>query len=397
MSKSAEELAQEINESIAAIKNQIKDAPTKEALENLENQIKELPNKEAVSKLSTDLQEALDQIDQLKEKTSNKMDAKKTFTQAFSDVASEVQNIVKGLRSKEVVIKAATTRSSIATNSSQLPLSGIGQLGVKVRGLYNLFAKIPVSTGDHGGKVTYTDWDEATTTRAAAKISEGAAFPESTAKFKSYSIDLAKIGDTLAVSEEFGEDQVSAAAELEFFVDTNVQTKVDDQIVNGLGTSGNIKGIISSIPSFTASNSGIEGANIYDLVKKVKTDITKNRGSKYNPDFVAMNSDTLDLLHLEKDANQNYIFPDKSNIGSMVIVEDNNIADNVLIVGDSRYARIYETGGVSISRGLKGDQFVEDMETIKARVRLLFLIRNVDQTGFRKVTSISAALTTLEA
>lgn len=397
MSKSAEELAQEINESIEAIKNQIKDAPTKEALENLENQIKELPNKEAVSKLTTDLQEALDQIDQLKENTSNTMDAKKTFTQAFSDVASEVQNIVKGLRSKEVVIKAATTRSSIATNSSQLPLSGIGQLGVKVRGLYNLFAKIPVSTGDHGGKVTYTDWDEATSTRAAAKIAEGGAFPESTAKFKSYSLDLAKIGDTLAVSEEFGEDQVSAAAELEFFVDTNVQTKVDDQIVNGPGTSGNIKGIISSIPAFTASNSGIQGANIYDLVKKVKTDITKNRGSKYNPDFVAMNSDTLDLLHLEKDANQNYIFPDKSNIGSMVIVEDNNIADNVLIVGDSRYARIYETGGVSISRGLKGDQFVEDMETIKARVRLLFLIRNVDQTGFRKVTSISGALTTLEA
>lgn len=397
MSKSAEELAQEINESIEAIKNQIKDAPTKEALENLENQIKELPNKEAVSKLTTDLQEALDQIDQLKENTSNTMDAKKTFTQAFSDVASEVQDIVKGLRSKEVVIKAATTRSSIATNSSQLPLSGIGQLGVKVRGLYNLFAKIPVSTGDHGGKVTYTDWDEATSTRAAAKIAEGGAFPESTAKFKSYSLDLAKIGDTLAVSEEFGEDQVSAAAELEFFVDTNVQTKVDDQIVNGPGTSGNIKGIISSIPAFTASNSGIQGANIYDLVKKVKTDITKNRGSKYNPDFVAMNSDTLDLLHLEKDANQNYIFPDKSNIGSMVIVEDNNIADNVLIVGDSRYARIYETGGVSISRGLKGDQFVEDMETIKARVRLLFLIRNVDQTGFRKVTSISGALTTLEA
>jgi hypothetical protein len=34
---------------------------------------------------------------------------------------------------------------------------------------------------------------------------------------------------------------------------------------------------------------------------------------------------------------------------------------------------------------------------LKARTRLLFLIRNVDKTGFLKVTSISAALVTLES
>jgi hypothetical protein len=40
-------------------------------------------------------------------------------------------------------------------------------------------------------------------------------------------------------------------------------------------------------------------------------------------------------------------------------------------------------------------QFTSDFRTIKARKRLAFLIREADKTGFRRVTSISAALTTL--
>jgi len=394
MEKTPQEMAQEINQSIDAIKTGLENAVKQEDFNALKTQLETMPKSDAVEKLQADITEALEELNKMKENTS-KPDVNKTFSEAFKEVKSDIVGLIKGTRTKEVVIKANTTRASIATSNSQMLIPGIGQLGVKVRGLYNVFTKIPVSTGDHGGKVTYTDWDEATIVRASAKVEEGVAFPESTAKFKSYTENLVKIGDTLPVSEEFGEDQVSASAELEMFIDTNVQTKVDAEIANGPGTSGNLKGLIASVPAYTAVASGIASANIYDLVKKVKTDITKGRGSKYNPDFVAMNSDTLDLLHLEKDANNNYIFPDKSNIGSIIIVEDNNIADNVLVVGDSRYGRIYEMGGVAISRGLKGDQFVEDMETIKARKRLLFLIRNVDQTGFRKVASISAALTTL--
>ena len=396
--KTIEEKATLQKDYMAYVSQEIKEkGASKEALDSLVAEVAKLPSTAKVTKMETDLVEALDQINVLKEKTGKTEGSKKTFQDGFAEVKSEIIGIVKGTRSKEVVIKAATVRASIATSNSQLVLGGIGQLGFKLRGLYNLFNKIPVATGDHGGKVTYTDWDEATTVLAAAKVAEQGTFPEATAKFKSYSIDLVKIGSTLPVSEEFGEDQVSAAAELEMFIDTDVQTKVDADLVNGAGTSGNIKGLIASVPAYTPVASGITAANIYDLVKKVRTDITKNRGSKYSPDFVAMNADTLDLLQLEKDANHNYIFPDKSNIGAIIIVEDNNIADNVLVVGDSRYARIYEMAGTAISRGLKGDQFVEDMETIKARKRLLFLIRNVDQTGFRKVTSISAALTTIQS
>ena len=319
----------------------------------------------------------------------------KTLDVAIKEQREELQNLVKGISATEVTLKADTLRAAIATNPSGYFLPSIGQLGVKNPGLYDVLPKIPVPDGNHQGVIRYVDWDEATIVRSAAVVAEGAAFPESTAKFKGYSKELVKIGDTLPVSDEFGTDEVTAAAELEMFLDTNVRTKRDAELMNGAGTAGNIEGLIAAAPAFTPVASGIVAPNIYDLVKKVKTSITLNRGSKYSPDIVVMNDNTADELHLTKDANENYVFPDTMNIGPMTIIIDNNMANNVLVVGDRRYARIYEKYGVLISRGLVADQFIEDMETIKVRTRLLMLIREVDKTGFAKVTDIDAALVTL--
>jgi hypothetical protein len=68
-----------------------------------------------------------------------------------------------------------------------------------------------------------------------------------------------------------------------------------------------------------------------------------------------------------------------------------------LVVGEGRFGRIYEMGGITISEGLVGTQFKGDLKTIKARARLLFLIREVDRTGFLKSTGIAADLVTLES
>ena len=320
----------------------------------------------------------------------------KTFLEEVNENKSQIISMVKGsLGEKEITIKADTVRASITNNTDAVRLSGISPLARKARSLYDIFRKKQINKGDHNGQVRYHDWDEATTVKAAAMVAEGGTFPESTAKFVEYKKDLKKIGDTLPVSEEFGEDEVSAAMELERFVELNVESVVDTQLAVGDGTGNNIEGLYTAATTYTAAASGITDANIYDLAKKIRTSIVKNRGSKYKPDFVAMNADTYDRLVLKKDANNNYIFPDRENIGSMVIVEDNNLADNTLVVGDSRYGEIYERGGVVLSRVYVNAQGIEDMVTIKARKRLLFLIRNSDKTGFAKCANITTALATL--
>lgn len=385
-----EELIKQFEEKIDALKN---NTVAKTDLEALKNELAQLTEKGATK-------EQLDALNasvmELKESQEAKKEVVKTLFEEVSERKEEIKQVVKG-QVGEIELKADTLRSSITNSASQNFLNTIGQLGVKLVGLYDLFRKVQLSnSANDAGKIVYHDWDEATTVRAAAMVAESATFPESTAKFAKYSKELKKIGDTLPVSEEFGEDEASAAAELEMFLDTNLSQKRDEQIAVGDNTGENLEGLYTASPAYTPVASGIADANIKDLARKMRTSIVKTRGSKYRPDFIAANSDVIDQYMLKKDANNNYMFDaETGTIAGLRIVEDNNLADNTLVIGDSRFGTIYEKGGVTLSKVYVNAQAIEDMMTLKARKRMLLLIRNVDKTGFLKCTDIATALTTL--
>lgn len=390
MERTPEEMAQDITKKIEAIKAEVSNAVTKEQFEALQTKVNDSDTVEQLK----DFQE---QLSVLKEKTETGEKETMNLATEVKNNIDDIRNIVKGKSNgKEVTLKANVTRASISNNTESLRLTDIGQLGVKRRALYDYFSKFPVSTGNHNGTIAYIDWDEATIARAAAIVAEGGTFPESTAAFAEYTKKLQKIGDTLPVSEEFGEDEVLAAAELDNFLRVNVTTLIDQKIATGAGGANDIEGLFTVTPAYTAVASGIADANIKDLVRKMRTSIVKTRGSKYSPNFVAANSDVIDQYILKKDADMNYMFDmNTGQIAGLDIVEDNNLADNTLVVGDGRFGRIYEMGGVTLSEGLTGTQFVQDLKTIKARARLLFLVKEADKTGFLKSTSISADLITL--
>lgn len=399
--KSVEEMAKidkEYTEYL--VDEKLKSAVAKEDLDAVK-QIAEAVKAQLGEAKGEELKAALEAIEDLKgeitELKENGKSTKNSFKDAFKEAFTDIKNIVKGnSNGKEVVIKANVTRASIANNTEAVRLDSIGQLGVKQRALYDYFSKFPVGMGNHNGTIAYIDWDEATIVRAADIVAEGAQFPESTAAFAEYTIKLQKIGDTLPVSEEFGEDEMLAAAELENFLRVNVNTKIDEKIAVGPGGANDIEGLFTASPAYTAVASGISDANIKDLVRKMRTAIVKTRGSKYTPNFVAANSDVIDQYILKKDANNNYMFDMQTGtIAGLDIVEDNNLADNTLVVGDGRFGRIYEMNGVTLSEGYVNDQFTGDLKTLKARMRLLFLIREVDKTGFLKSTDIDADLITL--
>ena len=91
----------------------------------------------------------------------------------------------------------------------------------------------------------------------------------------------------------------------------------------------------------------------------------------------------------------------KNSEGNMVvanvsIIEENGFADsNQMAIGDSRYMRLYYKVGILLSRGHVDAQFAEDLITLKAKMRELFLIREADAGGFRKVSDVSTAISSL--
>jgi hypothetical protein len=111
-----------------------------------------------------------------------------------------------------------------------------------------------------------------------------------------------------------------------------------------------------------------------------------------------MNSDTFDRYYLAKDLDNNYLFDTvNGTIAGLAVVEDNNMPDNQLVVGDRRFATIYEKSGIVLTEGLVNAQFTSDAKTIKARKRMAMLIRVVDQTGFLHCINVTTALTTLQS
>lgn len=387
-----EKMTAEQKETYATEKRNHEAQEIKIAAENAAKEAtKDLASKEDLKDANDKLKNALEEIETLKEKGVKGV--QKTLSQEIKENQTALKSMVKEGSAKEVTLKALTTRASVADSPSGYMIPDIGQLGVKEASLYNVLPKINISDSNTHGNVRYRDWDEATTVRSAAMVAEGAAFPESTATFKWYVIPLRKVGDTLPVTDEFFEDEAQASAELDMFLDVNVTTEIDNQLITGDNTGQNLNGFLKVAPTYTAVASGIPAPNLKDLVIKMKNDITRTRGSKYKPDMLVVSSSTMEDLVLAKDANNNYIFDENTNtIGGLFVVVDENMPDNQIIAGDRRYAKIYEKSGVVISRNFVGQQFVEDEITIKARKRLLFLVRTVDQTGFRKVTDVDAAL-----
>ena len=317
----------------------------------------------------------------------------------FKALKEQVEKIAKGEKG-EVTIKAITNVASIATNTAGFDIPSVGQLATAERSAFAIFPKQTLSGNNLRKTINYWDWDEATTVRAAAMVAESGTFPESTAKWKQYTLPVQKVGDTLPITEEFFEDEQMFFGEIGMFLRTNVDIKINDQIVNGDGTGNNLTGLIASTPAFVPVASGISDASIYDLIVKLKESISTTGGAKYKVNFALMNIADINQMKLKKDANENYILPpfvDRNGnvVDGVTIIEENQVVANTMYIGDSRFARIYQRTGIEVSSATVGDQFVEDAMTLKIRKRLAFLIRTVDQTGFKKVTSISAALVTL--
>ena len=387
------EVAKTINEKIATIKDGQLTADT------VKSMIAEASKEAEIVALKDSINTLANSIEALKEQGASK-GIVNPVAKELKEKSKELKALVaSGNYSTEIEVKTLVQRSAITNNQQAYDVPDIGSLANRKLVLYDLFPKVTLGSNNNG-TVRYYDWDQATITRAAAAIAEGAAFPESVAKFAKYSTDLKKIGDTLPVTEEFFEDEEMFAAELGRFLSTNVDIEIDTELATGDGTSNKLTGIVSSATAYVPVSAGIQAPSIYDLVVKMSESITTLYGSKFMPNFALMNISDINKMKLTKDHNDNYVMPpfvsrDGSQINQIYVIECNAITANTMVIGDNRYATIYEKAGIVLSKGMVNTQFTEDELTLKARKRLLFLIRNCDAKGFAYCSDISTALTTL--
>jgi len=398
----AEKKAQEINSKIDAFKTQLEGAVTNEGLDNA---ISKAFDGASLKDMLTDIQAVKDLNDELGlEITALKeagVQAKGVTLESV--IAKNFDAIVEASTQDqkkmqfEVAEKVLTSAVTSTITARDNELSPLAFRSLKMRDLWR-----SVTLGkDNAGTVSYIDWDTVTTDRQAAMVAEGGLFPASDAAWEEFSIKLKKIGDSIPVSEEFTVDQSRFNGELQAFLGDNVSIVEDTQLLSGIGTGENLIGLLTSAPVHGVVSRGITDASVYDLIPILAEGIVKGKGSKYRPNFVMMNLTEINKYKLKKDANNNYIMPPFVSASGMVIdgvpvIENNGMADDTLVMGDSRYGRIYDAAeGYTIQIGYVDDQFARDLKTLKARKRLALLIKNSEKEAYIQVTSIATALSNL--
>lgn len=399
----AEKKAQDINSKIDAFKLQLDGAVTSEGLDSA---ISKAFDGASLKDMLTDIQAVKDLNDELGLEITALKDAgvqakgstlEGIIAKNFDAIVSASVNdqVKHEFHVAEKVLTAAVTSTITARDNELSPLAF---RSLKMRDLWR-----SVTLGkDNAGQVSYIDWDTVTTTRAAAMVAEGGAFPASDAAWEEFSVKLKKIGDSIPVSEEFTVDQSRFNGELQAFLGDNVSIVEDTQLLSGDGTGNNIIGVLTSAPVHGVVSRGITDASVYDLIPILREGIVKGKGSKYRPNFVMMNLTEINKYKLKKDLNNNYIMPpfvsaSGNVIDGIPVIENNGMADNTLLMGDSRYGRIYDASeGYTIQVGYVDDQFTKDLKTLKARKRLALLIKNSEKEAYIQVTSITTALTNLE-
>jgi len=357
--------------------------------------------KEQVETLKADLEQANLSMVELAEKGTQK--DTNPILDIIKNNKEEIElSVTQKGRVSEFTVKADVLRASVDGSTDAMRLNNIGQLAHRQFQLRNLFSTVTVGKNQNG-VVRYSDWDEATIARAAAMVAEGAVFPESTASWKEHTLELKKIGDSIPVSEEMIYDQERFAAELDDFLSINVAIVEDDQLYGADGTGQNATGLATYAPAFVPVAANIQDASLYDLAIKVSESITRGKKSKNSPNFALMNIVDINRMLLKKNGRNDYIAAPFFNretmrLGNIQIIESNAVTPNSMVVGDSRFGRIYESGeGYTVSTQHVNDQYIKDMMTMKARKRMNLLIREADKNAFSYVADIDAAIITIGA
>lgn len=367
---------------------------------SINEKVSKMSSTESVEKLKKQLSETKEMVNQLKEAGTGNSTERQTIKQVLEANKDAIIKAFEDGGKHEFTVKTVATTSSVSNNTNSYRDNELSPLAVKRMSVYDLFRKVRVSRNSNG-TISYFDWDEDTTSRAAKALAEGEVFAESSVGWMEKSIKMKKIGDSIPVTEEFKYDTAMFADELRNFLDVNVKLEEDAQLIGGAGTGVNLKGVKTYAPAFVPVASGISDASHYDLAVKVAEDITKGKGNKFRPDFVLANLTEINKMRLKKDRNDNYIMPpfvdrNGNNISGMTVIEENGLENNTMIIGDSRYGKIYEDEqGYTLSTDTVDNQFLKDQETLKARKRICLLIKDSEVAGFRKVTDIATALVTL--
>jgi HK97 family phage major capsid protein len=361
------------------------------------------------------MQSQLDKLDIAIQKSAvqkqvNEESFKDAFMKAYAPVQKEIERMKSaGERLKAPItfeiqektvgtISLASTLANVAS-SSQVTISEFTGVVSPIRQRLLTYLQ-NVSVGAIGTQ--YAVWvEEYDQEGVPVFIGEGIEKTQIDVQYKEQRAKVNKIGVHMKVTTEMLED----AGYLFSYIQSNgvkrVETVIENQLFNGNGTDPQLIGLIGKATAFTgASMAGnVEAATNWDVIHGIIAQVKAANG-QVNGVFVETGQ--YHVMLSEKDGDKQYILPagvtfdaqGGLNAWGVRIIPTNALTGTSadFVGGDLSVVNVRLRTGIQVAIGEAGDDFIDNLKTVRIEQRLVQFISANDTPVLVKGTFSSAKL-----
>lgn len=216
-------------------------------------------------------------------------------------------------------------------------------------------------------------------------VPEGGLKPSMKSTLAEHTVTVAKVALTTKLTEETLTDLPQLVSEIRTELLYRIGLEEENGILNGDGTNGNIKGLLSEIPGFALTGYSVEKANKYDALVAAYTQVISTSNMAYRPNLVMMNPIDYALMQSEKDLNGQYLRPFRAGdelIQGLQVTTSTAVEQGEYFMGDFNYFNIRDRVALSVTFGWENDDFTKNMVTMIGEKRLLTYIKKQYITAF---------------
>lgn len=383
MSDAVNEISKSLDSLEESIKNvQEEQKNGKVSLKAFEDKVKELGDKQLeLSKSLADVTQALD-------KNTKALNATNEVKSLGQKVAAHeaIKNYQGGTATFKISTKADTINKSPAANSitrnTITPAYQAGMVAMPDQPLQieQLIPHIPVSVD----AIEYTK--EGAVTDGSKIVAEGEKLGETTVTNPTlHTANCVNIGAYTVVTHQLLTNESALAAFIETKMQYKLKLNIENQLVNGNGTSTQLGGLLHE-GNFTDKTTAVQGklpksgATLLDFALLLKTEFEKQY---IVPERLLLNPDDWTQLALLKDANGHYILGGPQllatkNLWGLPVMTTPFVAAGKYILGNFTLgATIYDRESLDFRiSDSDGENFKSMLYTFRVNRRLGFAVEN---------------------
>ncbi len=242
--------------------------------------------------------------------------------------------------------------------------------------------------------------EQTTRTQNAAEKAEGTTYAESAFEFTERQSPVQKITTSIPVTDEQLQDVGEVQAILDSELRLDLRVRLDQQVWNGNGSPPNLAGILDYTSAAHANgdiqtlaqNGGGVGDSIFDAVFSAMT-LIRTVG-RAQPNVVVLHPTDWAIVRLARTDLGEFIMGNPAAQGATtlfglpVALAETGSAGTGLVGDFANYAYIAEKRGIDVQVGYIDDQFMTGKKTIRADMRVAFVVRR--PAAFCSMTALAA-------